>query len=223
MPPKGGKAKGGAAQKAEAAASKAAAEAAAAEAAEAAAWDKGAKGKSAADAKAEKAAEAARKKAEKERLLAEEEASLPSKPLKKESKKAVQKEKAYVPPPGTGLDDAVKSFGADNIDDMIDAMSLATERTDKAAVGSKAGAIERHPERRYKAAFEAFKEREMPRIKAERPGLRNNQYENELHDEFKKHPDNPFNQLTVAYDATKEEKLEALAAKKAEKEKRLLA
>jgi len=32
----------------------------------------------------------------------------------------------------------------------------------------------------------------MPRIKAERPGLRKNQYENELHDEFKKHPDNPF-------------------------------
>lgn len=112
-------------------------------------------------------------------------------------------------------------------------LTLATEKTDNATVGSKAAGLERHPERRYKvspmcsapgasgnyqephgssgslltylstqthyqAAFEAYKEREMPRIRAERPGLRKQQYENELHDEFKKHPDNPFNQVSCS-------------------------
>ncbi|PWN41575.1 DUF1014-domain-containing protein [Ceraceosorus guamensis] len=110
---------------------------------------------------------------------------------------------------------------ADCIASSLDSMSLATERTDKAAVGAKAGAIERHPERRFKAAFEAYKEREMPRIRQERPGLRKNQYENELHDEFKKHPDNPFNQLQVSYDATQEEKVEVLAKQRELNEKRL--
>ncbi|CEH18377.1 Uncharacterized conserved protein [Ceraceosorus bombacis] len=226
MPPKGGgggKLKGGAAKKAEAAASKESDKAAAAEAAEAATWEKGAKGKGASESKAEKAAEAARKKAEREKLLAEEEASLPSKPVKKAGggAKKDQPKKPSQPPPGTGLDEAISSFSASNIDDALEAMSLATERTDKAAVGAKAGAIERHPERRFKAAFEAYKEREMPRIRQERPGLRKNQYENELHDEFKKHPDNPFNQLQVSYDATQEEKVEVLAKQRELNEKRL--
>lgn len=44
----------------------------------------------------------------------------------------------------------------------------------------------------------------------QRPGLRKQQYENELFDEFKKSPQNPFNQLNVAYNASKEDKVEAL-------------
>lgn len=70
-------------------------------------------------------------------------------------------------PAGTGLDDAMSSFGASNIDDAIAAMSLATESNAKDKVGAKAGAIDAHPERRFKAAFEAYKESEMPRIRQE--------------------------------------------------------
>lgn len=224
------KAESGRAKKAANADKKAAEAAAKTEADEAAQWDKGAKGKGAADAKAEKAAEAARKKAEKAALLAEEEASLPDKPVKKPAasgkkanaeKKAEMKASAASSGPPSSIDDALSSFSASNIDDALDALSIATERTDKASQGSKAAQLERHPERRFKAAFEAYKEREMDRIKQERPGMRSQQYHDALYKEFQKHPDNPFNQLTVAYDATKEEKLAALKGKRDATEKRL--
>lgn len=151
-------AKGGAAKKAENEKIKAAEEAAKKEAQEAASWDKGAKGKGAAEKKAEKAAEEARKKAEKERLKAEDEASLPDKPVKASggAKKAGAKKEskpAFNGPPGSdGIDGAIQTFNADNIDDALDALDLTTERTDKAALGSKAAAIESHPERRFKVS-----------------------------------------------------------------------
>lgn len=71
------------------------------------------------------------------------------------------------------------------------------------------------------AAFEAYKESEMPRIRQERPGLRKQQYENELFDEFKKSPLNPFNNLNVAYNASQEEKVEALQKQRDATAKRL--
>lgn len=100
-------------------------------------------------------------------------------------------------------------------------MSLVNERTDKASQGAAASQIERHPERRFKAAFEAFKERELPRVKEQHKGLRLQQYHDLLYKQFQKHPDNPFNQLSVAYDASKEEKLAALEGKRSQAEKRL--
>lgn len=100
-------------------------------------------------------------------------------------------------------------------------MDLVSESSAKDKLGAKAGQIEAHPERRFKAAFEAYKENEMPRIRQERPGLRKQQYENELFDEFKKSPLNPFNQVTVEYNASKEDKLDALQKGKAAVARRL--
>lgn len=77
-----------------------------------------------------------------------------------------------------------------------------------------------HPERRYKAAFAAYKERELPELRKSHPGLRLQQYEELMYKDFKKSPENPFNQATVAFDATKEEKLEALKKLRAETENR---
>lgn len=37
--------------------------------------------------------------------------------------------------------------------------------------------LQAHPERRYKAALAAYKERELPILRKERPGLRLQQYE----------------------------------------------
>ncbi|KAN0062502.1 hypothetical protein ACQY0O_005033 [Thecaphora frezii] len=224
MPPKGGNAKkeSGRAKKAENEQKKQATAAAKAEAAEAAEWEKGAKGKSAADVRAEKAAEAARKKAEKARLEAEDEANTPS--TNKGSGGAKKGKKDFKGPAskaGPSIDDAIASFSASNLDDALDAMSLVNEKSDKASRGAAAGQIERHPERRFKAAFEAFKERELPRIKEEHKGLRLQQYHDLLYKEFQKHPDNPFNQVTVAYDATKEEKLAVLQSQREATEKRL--
>ncbi|GAA5852999.1 hypothetical protein JCM8547_004764 [Rhodosporidiobolus lusitaniae] len=199
-------------------------QAAVAEAKEAEEWSKGAKGKGAKESKAE-AAEAARlKKAERDRLLAEEEASQPSKP------KAAPKAGAKKLPPaipsfdlGGGDGDVadITSFSASGIDDALDALSLATSRTDKAFVGSQAAKIETHPERRFKAAYEAYKERELPQLKKDFPGLRLQQYMDRMYENFKKAPENPFNQAHIAHTATKEDKVAALEAQKAEMARRL--
>lgn len=70
----------------------------------------------------------------------------------------------------------------------------------------KAKDIEKHPERRFKAALAAFEERELPRFKAENPGLRLSQLKDIMYKAFQKSPDNPFNQANVlAYNATQEE------------------
>ncbi|UZJ56076.1 hypothetical protein CBS101457_005396 [Exobasidium rhododendri] len=230
-------AKGGQAKKAENAVKKAEEAAKAKELKEEEAWADGAKGgkSKGKESAAEKKAEEAAKKAERERLLREEEESIPD-----GGNKAAKKEKASSkggatkkqPPPPTkqqqpkndfgDLDAAeITSLSASNIDDALDALSITNEKTDKASQGSKAAGLERHPERRFKAAFEAYKEREMPRIKQERPGMRSQQYHDALFKDFQKHPDNPFNQLTLSYDATKEEKLEALKSKRTAIEKRL--
>ena len=52
-------------------------------------------------------------------------------------------------------------------------------------------------------------------------GLRRNQKIEQIRKEFEKHPDNPFNQVSAAYNASKDELKEIQAAEKAAKEKRL--
>lgn len=78
-------------------------------------------------------------------------------------------------------------------------------------------------QRRFKAAFEAYLERELPELKQDRPGLRKNQMHDILFKQFQKAPENPFNQVIVAHNATKEERVEALQAAIADKEKRFKA
>ncbi|PFH53556.1 hypothetical protein AMATHDRAFT_1208 [Amanita thiersii Skay4041] len=131
----------------------------------------------------------------------------------------------------TPADDHVESYTASGIDNALDLLDVVTAKMDKASVGQQAANIERHPEsaipnapslqRRFKAAFEAYQEQELPKLKEERPGLRLQQYKDLLFKQFQKSPDNPFNQTTIAYDATKEEKLEALKIKRKQVEERL--
>jgi len=124
------------------------------------------------------------------------------------------------------FDDAMnaplESFSASNIDDALALLSLVGEKNDKASVGSRAAqTLDAHPERRYKAALAAYKEHELPTVRKENPGLRLQQCEELIYKAFKKSPENPFNQATVAFDATKEEKVEALKALRAQTEQRL--
>lgn len=51
-----------------------------------------------------------------------------------------------------------------------------------------------HPEKRLKAAYAAFEEKELPRLKAENPNLRLSQLKQLLKKEWMKSPDNPMNQ-----------------------------
>lgn len=79
-------------------------------------------------------------------------------------------------------------------------------------------------------------ERELPELKKDRPGLRLQQYKEVLFKSFQKSPDNPyvtlicgyrvltptrFNQTTVSYDASKDEKIDALKKRQDEIQERL--
>jgi len=82
--------------------------------------------------------------------------------------------------------DAGTALTASNIDDALDALSLTQggegeER--KALMG-----IDRHPERRQKAALAAFEDRRLPELRKEHPGLRLQQYKDIIYKEFQKAP-----------------------------------
>ncbi|KAF1944793.1 DUF1014-domain-containing protein [Clathrospora elynae] len=200
----------GQARKADAAASKQATKNQVAEKAEAEDWGKGAKSNAKAEAAAEKAAEAARKKAEKEALLREEEASLPSKP-KGKAPKAEKKSRGIDSALGT-FDAKPGALNASGIDNALDALDLTGSNQDK---------MDRHPERRFKAAYAAFEERRLDEMKDEK-GLRRQQKIDQIRKEFEKHPENPFNQVSATYNMSKEEIVALKESEKEKKEKRLV-
>jgi hypothetical protein len=138
------------------------------------------------EAEAAKKAEHARKKAEKDAILAEEDG---------ESKKAT-------------------ALNATGIDNALDALSLTAD------TGTK---IDRHPERRFKAAFAAYEERRLQEMETDGSGqgLRQNQKREKIRKEFEKSEENPFNQASAAYDASKEELKELREAEKRKIELRL--
>lgn len=161
------------------------------------------------EAAAEKAAEAARKKAEKEALLREEEASLPSKP-KGKAPKAEKKSRGIDSALGS-LDGKPSALNATGIDNALDALDITGNSQDK---------VDRHPERRFKAAYAAYEERRLDEMKDEK-GLRRQQKVDQIRKEFEKHPDNPFNQVTGSYNMTREELAAVRESEKSKKEKRL--
>ncbi|KAI4797602.1 hypothetical protein E4T45_11766, partial [Aureobasidium sp. EXF-8846] len=126
-------------------------------------WSKGAKDSSKAAAAADKKAEADRKKAEKAALLAEEDASLPSK--KTGNAKTAQKKSRGLDLSGLDGPSSLSSLSATGIDNALDALSLTAGSSDK---------IDRHPERRFKAAYTQFEERRLEEMKDEK-GLRRQQ------------------------------------------------
>lgn len=68
-------------------------------------------------------------------------------------------------------------------------------------LSSKEPDLDRHPERRMKSAYLAYEEANMPRLKAENPGMRLSQLRNMLKKDWQKSPDNPLNQQHRAYNA----------------------
>lgn len=236
MAPKGGNAKkeSGRSKKAENEAKKQEQITAKKELDEAENWkDKDVKGgKSKQEDKEEKRKADLARKAENARILAEEEAAVSSKPKPAPKKKGAKDTKpagpgaiaaggGLSPEPEVGGREEVESYAATGIDNALDLLEVVTAKMDKASVGQQAANIESHPERRVKAAFEAYLERELPNIKKEQPGLRLQQQRDLLYKQFRKSPENPFNQTTVAYDAKKEEKVQALESKKADVKERL--
>ena len=158
-----------------------------------------------------------RKKAEKDAIIAEEEASMPSKPKGAGAKIAVKKTK--------GLDLAqlesdassnakTTALNATGIDNALDALSLTTGTgaSDK---------VDRHPERRFKAAYAVYEERRLDEMKDEK-GLRRQQKIDIIRKEFEKSADNPFNQgLVGRFDMSKEEMRELRTEQRDKTESRL--
>ncbi|KAE9274372.1 hypothetical protein PF008_g29611 [Phytophthora fragariae] len=63
--------------------------------------------------------------------------------------------------------------------------------------------MEKHPERRAKAAYKAFEEVMMPQLREDYPGLKLSQYKQKLSELWRRSPDNPLNQESLAYNAKK--------------------
>ncbi|OAP59299.1 hypothetical protein AYL99_06597 [Fonsecaea erecta] len=197
----------GNARKADAAAQKQAAADAVAAAREEEKWQQGSKDTSKKQAAAAKAAEQAAKKAEREAMLAAEEKGMRDKP-KGANKKTAEKKSSSSrgtldlaqldgdQPSGSSKERALNASGIDN---ALDALSLTTGSANDMK-------LDRHPERRFPAAYKAYEERRLPEIDRERPGLRRNQKIELIKKEFERSDENPFNQAgNVRYDASKEE------------------
>jgi len=159
------------------------------------------------EAEADKKADAARKKAEREALLAEEEKDQPIKPKGAGAKKA-EKKTLQAPSKGTldlsALDDddstsnkPSTALNATGIDNALDALSLTNH--------DNSAKVDRHPERRFKAAYAAFEARRLPEVEVERPGLRKNQRVEIVRKEFERSDENPFNQVNAKFDSTRDE------------------
>lgn len=174
------------------------------------------------DAAADKAAEAQRKRDEKAALLAEEERNAPSKARAAGAKTAQKKTNAA--PKSNGLDlsqldfDAPAStksstLNASGIDNALDALSLT-----RAPAADK---IDRHPERRVRAAYTAFEERRLDEMKDDKQ-LRRQQKIDIIRKEFEKSPENPMNNaLAGRFDMSKEEMQALRDGRRDEVEKRL--
>ncbi|KAK9458923.1 uncharacterized protein V1516DRAFT_681530, partial [Lipomyces oligophaga] len=166
-------------------------------------WSKGSKSNAKKEADDAKKAEAARKKKERDEMLKEEMATLPTKPKGTSTR---GQDKVAGRRAGK-IDDFLSNkdpitLNASNIDDALDALSISG-----AGAGSKGAkdGVERHPERRYKAALLAYEERRLPEVKEEHKGLRLNQMKDLIKKEFDKSEENPFNQVTVRHNATRDE------------------
>lgn len=115
------------------------------------------------------------------------------------------------------LDDSpgASALNASGIDNALDALSLTN--------GGDDGKVDRHPERRYPAALAKYEERRLAEMKADGSGtgLRLDQRKTRIRKEFDKSPENPFNQVTAAYNASKGDLAEIKAQEKAKIESRL--
>ena len=146
-------------------------------------------------------------------MLKEEEDSLPSKGGK--SSKAPPKKSRGLDLSGLDGPSSKKDLAALNatgIDNALDALDLTN--------GNNGEKVDRHPERRFKAAYAAFEERRLEEMKDEK-GLRRQQKVDQIRKEFEKHPDNPFNQVAGTYNMSKEELKELREGERAKIEGRL--
>ncbi|XP_055024832.1 coiled-coil domain-containing protein 124 [Misgurnus anguillicaudatus] len=160
------------------------------------------------DDKERKRLEALERKKEKQRLLEEEDAQIKGKQTKEtpskvtraqivENLQSVPTVKEVKEKEKTHLDMPLE----ENINRIVPEEGTVEARTieDAIAVLSTKEDLDRHPERRMKAAFAAFEEANMARLKMENPNMRLSQLKQMLKKEWTKSPENPLNQRVASY------------------------
>ncbi|EFJ52978.1 hypothetical protein VOLCADRAFT_120131 [Volvox carteri f. nagariensis] len=84
------------------------------------------------------------------------------------------------------LNRGVEAVDARGVDAALKVLTVKEEEADK------------HPEKRMKAAWKAYEERNLPILKQDKPGLKMSQYKDMLWKSWQKAPENPLNQVQLA-------------------------
>ena len=61
--------------------------------------------------------------------------------------------------------------------------------------------VDKHPEKRVKAAYQKFEEENLPLLKQDNPNMRLSQLKQMLKKDWMKSPENPLNQRAQAFNA----------------------
>jgi hypothetical protein len=104
------------------------------------------------------------------------------------------------------------TLNASGIDDALDALDITAGSNDL---------LDRHPERRFKAAYTVFEARRLDELKDDK-SLRRQQKIELIKKEFEKSPENPFNKVNASYNISKEEIAALRQEEKDTMEKRLV-
>merc|ERR1719187_2205747 len=73
-----------------------------------------------------------------------------------------------------------------------------TEAIQVLSINSNSPAVDKHPEKRMKAAYEDFEKQRLPELKMEYGNMRLSQLKQMLRKEWQKHPNNPLNKQLAA-------------------------
>ena len=73
-----------------------------------------------------------------------------------------------------------------------------TEAIQVLSINTNSPAVDKHPEKRMKAAFEEFEKKRLPELKQENGNMRLSQLKQMLRKEWQKHPENPLNKQLAA-------------------------
>ncbi|OIR57730.1 MAG: uncharacterized protein A8A55_1491 [Amphiamblys sp. WSBS2006] len=100
-------------------------------------------------------------------------------------------------------DKKTDTYTATGIDECIALMETVTT-----TAARKASEVDRHPERRVRAAYLRYEEEKLPELRKEFPSFKYSQYKNILSKTWKKAPENPMNQSHGSYRDSREDVLQ---------------
>ena len=144
-------------------------------------WSEGVKDTSKKREEEDKRALKVQQKQERDDLLRSEEAAL----LSKNNNSGYSKAPARLDSPHGSMDEFYASMDLDACSDSDSQNPIKAAETE--------GENDRHPEKRMRAAYKRFEERELPLLKKEYPYLKFSQLQQLLFKKWKKSPENPLN------------------------------